>query len=407
MRLLLRLLSKNVSLAQAIGFFLVNLLGGFIVLSGIQGYRDFTSFASEGESVLSSGTVVITKPVTTAQTIGSMLGMSTKFSRRDIEEIREHPQVSATGGFVSAQFEIRAAITLGKSRMSTDIFLEAVPDEFIVGEYSAIGDTGGSWSAAVDDKVIPIILPRNYINLYNFGFATSNGMPQISEDLLNSFPLTLYFSTPNGRVSYEARVCGLTDRINTILVPWDFMQAANERYAPGKKADVSRLILKTSAKDGNTPLLDFLSAKGYIVEGDSSHVRLQAIVYGVLFAVIGIGALFSLLAFFMLAISMLLLIEKNKEKIANLYSMGYSAPQAASAYLLSVAALDIAVWMSAALLTAVAYPRFSGFISSMSPGLVPLPLWSVWAIAAIMAVLFVIFHGTVVCRRVNRICRFS
>lgn len=407
MNLLFKLLRQNVSLVQIVGFFLVNLLGGFIVLSGLQGYRDFSSFAASDDNILSTGNVVITKPVTTAQTLGSMLGLNTRFSKREIKELADYPSVTAVGEFVAARFEIRAVLTLGNSRMSTDIFLEAVPDEFIVGEYEPVGDDRRQWSAALDDKVIPIILPRNYINLYNFGFATSNGMPQISDNLLKSFPLQLHFSTPRGRVTYEARICGLTNRINTILVPWDFMQAANKKYSPEEKTDVSRLILKTKAGESNDSLLEFLSAKGYIIEGDSSHIRLQTMVYGILFVVIGIGMLFSLSAFFMLVMSILLLIEKNKEKVANLYAMGYSARQASCPYLYMTAMVDVAVWLCAALLATFLYPLFSGMISDLSPGFVPESLLGMWGIAAVMALLFVIMHGIVVCRRVNGICRYN
>lgn len=407
MKLLFRLLRQNISIAQIAGFFFINLLGGFIVLCGVQGYRDFSSFANSDNTILSTGNIVITKPVTTVQTLGSMLGMSTRFSRREIDEIKKSPAVTAVGEFIAAQFEIRAAIRLGNSRMSTDIFLEAVPDEFIVGEYTPIGEPEHSWSAGIDDDVIPIILPRNYMNLYNFGFATSNGMPQISDDLLKKFPLQLYFKTPDGRVEYEARVCGLTNKINTILVPWDFMQAANARFAPREKADVSRLILKTNAGESNESLLEFLNAKGYVIEGDSSHVRLQTMVYGIIFVVIGIGALFSVLAFFMLVMSILLLIEKNKEKIANLFAMGYSAKKAASAYILLAVTVDVAVWAFAALLATIVYPGFSGMISDVSPGFAPAALWIIWFAATIMAFLFVVMHGIVIQRRVNGICRFN
>ena len=125
------------------------------------------------------------------------------------------------------------------------------------------------------------------------------------------------------------------------------------------------------------------------------------------FVVIGIGALFSVLAFFMLVMSILLLIEKNKEKIANLFAMGYSAKKAASAYILLAVTVDVAVWAFAALLATIVYPGFSGMISDVSPGFAPAALWIIWFAATIMALLFVVMHGIVIQRRVNGICRFN
>lgn len=405
MRLLYRILRRNVSVLQLVGFSLVNLLGGLVVLLGIQGYRDFSSFAAAEGNILSTGNMVITKPVTAVQTIGSMLGFNRNFSKKEIDELRAHPAVSAVGEFVAAQFEVKATLSIGGSRMSSEIFLEAVPDEFILGEYKPVGAAGHAWSAGLGSKTIPIVLPRNYINLYNFGFATANGMPQISDDLLGAFTIRLYFDTPNGVVAYNAVVCGLTSKINTILVPWDFMMAVNGEYAPEKKADASRLILSTNAKEAGDSLLEYLDEKGYLIEGDSSLVRLQSLVYGVIFAVIGLGAIFSVLAFFLLSVSIQLIVEKNRENIVNLYSMGYPVSRIASVYIYMVLSADALVWLLAAVTTTIVYPMFTQLISNVSMGFVPVPICSVWVMAALLAALFMLVHGAVIYIQVKRKCK--
>lgn len=405
MRLLYRLLRRNVSVFQLAGFSLVNLLGALVVLMGIQGYRDFSSFADAERNILSTGNMVITKPVTAVQTIGSILGLNRNFSKRDIDELRAQPSVSAVGEFVAALFEVKASLSVGGSRMSSEIFLEAVPDEFIVGEYKPVGVAEHTWSAGVESKTIPVVLPRSYINLYNFGFATANGMPQISDDLLGAFTIRLYFTTPKGVVAYNAVVCGLTNKINTILVPWDFMMAANEEYAPEKTSEVSRLILSTNAQEDCNSLLEYLDEKKYLIEGDSSLVRLQSLVYGVIFAVIGAGALFTVLAFFLLAVSMQLIVEKNKVTIVNLYSMGYPVSKIASVYMCMVLAADVVVWLFSALSATFVYPIFTQLISNVSHDFAPVPIWSVWIIAVLLAVLFMLMHGTMIYVQVKKKCK--
>ena len=45
---------------------------------------------------------------------------------------------------------------------------------------------------------IPIIIPRNYLNLYNYGFAKSQGLPQISEGIFQRVSLGIEVAG-NGR----------------------------------------------------------------------------------------------------------------------------------------------------------------------------------------------------------------
>ena len=59
MGLLFKLLRQNISIVQVLGFLLVNLIGGVIVLSGIQAAVDFDSFSGDGDQLLSGGTGIV------------------------------------------------------------------------------------------------------------------------------------------------------------------------------------------------------------------------------------------------------------------------------------------------------------------------------------------------------------
>ena len=59
MKLLYKLLRQNVSILQTMVFFIVNLLGGVIVLLGLEAYNDFAALSDAAEDSLSSNTVVI------------------------------------------------------------------------------------------------------------------------------------------------------------------------------------------------------------------------------------------------------------------------------------------------------------------------------------------------------------
>lgn len=406
MELLFKLLRQNISAVQLIGFVLVNLVGGIIFLMGFQAYRDFDSLSHLEEKLLSSSYIVITKPVSALSTVSTALGGRQAFSRVEIDELNALSSVSSVGEFRTSFFEVTALVGIdGKHSFHTDLFLDAVPDEFVMKEFG-IEDNGRiKWDASIDDDTIPMMIPRNYLNLYNYGFAASKQLPALSETLVQRFPIKLRIETPQGTKVYNARICGLTTKINTILVPWNFINSANETFAPGTKMPPSRLILTTDAREIDDSVLEYIKENGYVIEGDSSHVRLQNFIYAILYVVICVGFVFSFLAFFMLVISIQLLIEKNKEKIATLFSMGYSVRNIAIVYQSMSSAVDVVVWLLSATAATVIYPRFTVMIVNSSPGFMPESLWSIWVLSALSALLFSIMHGFVIYRQIRIICK--
>lgn len=407
MRLLFKLLKQNVSIWQILGFTVVNLIGGVIVLAGMQALLDFDSFADNDDELMSKGSMVITKPVKTANTIGNLFGLRPSFSKKEIEDLENLASVSSVGEFYTLMFEVKAAFAIADARIRTDIFLDAVPDEFVMKDYIPLGDDAPEWDATLESDTIPIVIPRNYINLYNYGFAASKGFPQLSDELVKVFPIKLIFQPGDRNIVYNARICGFSNKLNTILVPWNFLRQMNERYAPQEETSPSRLVLTTDASEFEQSIFDYLTEKEYLVEGDASHVRLQSFVYTLLWVVIGIGFVFSFLAFLLLVVSVLLLIEKNKEKIVNLFSIGYSVAGIARSYQLMSLAVDLTVWLVAAVLASVIYPMFSNFMVNVSPGLLPHSLWTMWVGAFVLALLFAAMHAAVVLRQVRRVCRID
>ena len=404
MRLLFKLLKQNVSISQILGFVVVNLIGGVIVLFGVQAYNDFSRLEESEDQLLSKSSIVISKSVSALNTAK---GGARTFTDKEIEELKRFSSVSSVGEFKTSNFEVTAEFKLNSDNsFRSEMFLDAVPDEFVNNAYDAIDGNKYVWDAHVDSDTVPLILPRNYLNLYNFGYAASTGKPVVSEKLLAKFPITIIVNDRFGNEKrYTGIVCGLTNKLNTILVPWNFITEANQRYAPGEEKRPTRLIITTDAKEFDESIIDFIDEKGYIIEGDSSHVRLQNFIYGLLFVVIGIGFIFSLLAFFLLVISILLLIEKNKEKITNLYSMGYSIGRIAKTYQYMALSVDIFVWLAAAIIATGVYPMFSELMTNVSLDFVPTSLFVLWGVALLLATLFSSMHCYIVHNQVKKICK--
>lgn len=400
-KLLFRLLRQNLSLWQISGFIIANLIGGAIALIGIQAYQDFNRFMQKESGLLSEGHIVVTKPINGLSSISSLVGVKPVFRGNEIEELRKHPNVSDIGIFSSAKFRIRGSFSLGDLGISTDLFMESVPDRFIDVRF----DNPEEWDAGVDGNFVPVIIPRKYLGIYNYGYAATKGLPQLAEGLTSAFPIVLDVRGNGFRQSYNARIVGYTDRLNTILVPERFLNEANAKFANGGSAEApSRLILTISAEGGSNTFLDYLAKKGYQVEGDTENLKLQTLVNGILWVTIGIGGMVSALAFSLLIISIRLLIEKNREKFIVLYSLGYPIGLIARPYLMLTAITDAFVWFIAATLVSIAYPPLFAFISVISPNLQTASLLPLWVAATVSAAIFVIIHRLIIIRAVRQVC---
>ena len=383
-----KLLKHNISIVQIFSFLIANLLGGVIILVGIQAYSDFKHFREQEKSLLSEEYAVITKPINTLSTISSLFGLQPLFYTDEIKQLQEHPSVNKTGVFKSANFNIRGSFSLATLNISTDMFLEAVPDEFIDVKF----DNPDDWKATTSSSVIPIIIPRKYLNIYNYGYASTKGLPQIGESLTSRFPIKIRVSGNGKAKTYDARIVGFTDRLNTILAPYKFIEEANKVYSDTPEETPSRLILAIKSDRNTEDFLQFLEKNGYRIEGDTNNLKLQTFIHGTLLSVIVIGTTITLLAFILLLVSIQLLIEKNKEKFLNLYSIGYTRKQMAAPYNALIITVDITIWIIAATSVSMLYPQISGFITAISPDVEPTPLGNIWLAAATMATIFATLH---------------
>lgn len=365
MRLLFRLLRKNVNFWQITGFALANLVGAVIVLFGVQAYKDAAKVLDAPDSVLGGNFVVLSKSVSAMSTFAGALGAGPRsFSESEIAEIAEVEGVRSVSTFRVAEFPVYGAVTFAGFQASTEMFLESVPDD-------VLDISSSKWTADVDDASVPIVIPRTYLNFYNYGFAAARGTPQIGEELFSSVPIRLIMRGREGRREYVGKIVGLTDRLNTILVPDDFLEEANRRFATEKTKTPTRVIVEADS-DSSQPLMELIEARKYVVDGNQEDsMRMLSIVRGVISAVVALGLLVSSLAFFLLLISILLLIEKNRYKNDTLHQLGYPDNKIALPYQTLAVAVDLVVWVLGAVVVLLLYPMISSLMQTVSPGFEP------------------------------------
>lgn len=346
-RLLDRLLNRNISRGQLAGYAVANLVGMAIVLTAIQFYLDVTHAWEDRDALMGSNYIVVSRQVSG---LGGLLGDPASFSPGDISSIKAQPWAEAVGEFTAADFDVFASVDMGRGRMSTSLFLETIPDEFF-----DVRPPEWDYDPMSSDPV-PIIIPKDYLALYNFGYASAHGLPQLSESMMGMLPLRLSLSGNGRQDVVDARIVGFSSRLNTIAVPRSFITHANAIYSGTSPSAPSRLIVKVTDK-GDPAIGRYLSSHSLEMAGESGSAgHLNYFLSVLTSVVIAIGAVITLLSFFILMLSIYLLLQKNRVKIHDLMLLGYPPAQVAAGYgrivicvngvvlLLSVAVMFVAQW---------------------------------------------------------------
>lgn len=352
-----RLLRRNISAGQLAGYALANLVGLAIVLTAMQFYRDVTSVWNDEDSFISTDYLIISKHV---DGMGSLGGQQLNFTPDEIKDIEAQPWATAVGEFTAAAFNVYASLDMGGSNMSTALFLESIPDEFF--DVKPAGWDSYDPSSA---REVPVIISKDYLTLYNFGFAPSRGLPQISESMIGLVPLKLSLSGNGSQQWVNARIVGFSSRLNTIAVPDRFIKWANGRFAEDSVPDPSRLIIKLD-KPGDPHASEYLEAHGYESAGDrADNGRASYFLSVVTTVVIAVGVIISLLAFFILLLSIYLLLQKNRRKLHDLMQLGYSPDSVARYYYTIVAAVNAAVLIAAIAVVMVGSHLWAGPLTAI------------------------------------------
>lgn len=367
MKLVWKLLRQHISIGQLAGFFLANLFGMMIVLLSVQFYKDVIPMFTEGDSFMKKDYLIATKKIST---LGSFAGKSNTFSNKDIEELKRQPFTQSVGAFTPSQYKVSAGLGMEEAgiRLSTEMFFEAVPDEFVDVSLD-------KWHFDENTHTIPIIIPRNYLNLYNFGFAQSRSLPKLSEGVMSLIQMDIMMRG-NGRVEqYKGNIVGFSNRLNTILVPQSFMTWANKNFAPDAEAQPSRLIVEVN-NPADAAIANYFQQKGYETEdGKLDAGKTTYFLRLIVGIVLGVGLFISVLSFYILMLSIFLLLQKNTTKLESLLLIGYSPTKVALPYQVLTLGLNTIVLALSICLVAWLRTYYTDTLSLLFPQLALGTLW--------------------------------
>ena len=392
--LLGKLLRKNVSTGQLVGFALANVIGLCIVMIGLQFYADVRTVFSSEDSFINKDYLVLTKKVGGLDAVGGLFSRGNSktgvFSSKELAQLSSQPWVRKLGTFSSSRYNVTAVVAQpGQGGLETQMFFESMPEEFLDVESSA-------WHFdPIQPQEVPVIIPKDYLALYNFGFASSQGLPRVSEGMVGLIPIQFYLTGSDGKsLSVTGHIVGFSSRINTIIVPESFMEWSSRQLGTYSSAnEVSRIILEVF-QPGDAKVEQYLNAHNYEVAGDKMNRNKANYLLTIsLVIVLAVGLLISTLSFFILTLSIHLLLQKNTEKLRILLLLGYSPFEVALPYERLVSLVNLTVYILA---TGVLFfvrnlylPRLDGLatpgsiFSSLGLGLIIILLISVGNIIAI------------------------
>ncbi len=395
MNLVWKLLRRHISVPQFVGFFFANLLGMLIVLLGFQFYRDVLPVFTQGDSFMSADYLIVSKRISTATTLS---GRNSSFNEAEEAEVKDQKFARKVGAFTSTEYKADARMGVnGVPVLSSELFFESVPDGFV-----DVPLDQWKWQEGSD---VPIILPRSYINMYNFGFAQSRSLPKISDGLVGMIDFRIFIHGNGRQDEYRGRVIGFSNRLNSILVPQSFMDWSNGVYAPGMKSEPTRLIVEV-ANPTDTHISQFVESHGYEVEDDKlDSEKTTYFLKMVVTLVMSVGLVISILSFYILMLSIYLLVQKNSSKLENLLLIGYSPQKVALPYQLLTAALNLLVLVLALVLVVVVRGQYMEMIETLFPSIDEGTILPSLAVGLSLFVLITITNAVAIRRKVTGIWR--
>ena len=358
MNLVWKLLRQHVSVPQFIGFFFANLCGMLIVLLGFQFYRDVLPVFTQGDSFMGAEYIIVSKKITAGNTLS---GRSNSFTASDIDDIQGQDFARKVGKFTSTEYKVDARMGInGTPVLSSELFFESVPDNFV-----DVSLDKWQWKEGVPS--VPIILPRSYIAMYNFGFAHNHSLPKISDGLVGMIDLKIFIHGNGRQDEYKGKVIGFSSRLNSILVPQSFMEWSNSTYAPDSKSDPTRLIVEV-ANPADERIAQYIEDNGFDTENNNLDAeKTTYFLKLVVTLVMAIGGVISVLSFYILMLSIYLLVQKNASKLQNLLLIGYSPTLVAMPYQLLTIGLNLVVLLIALVVLSLLRGYYMEVIETLFP----------------------------------------
>ncbi|MEM6381016.1 MAG: FtsX-like permease family protein, partial [Bacteroidota bacterium] len=256
--------------------------------------------------------VVVHKKVSLFSTGLSFLGGDPSgFTENDLQYLKDQSFIDEVAPFLSSQFQVTAlSDALG---FKTLLFFQALPPAFV-----DIDPDLFYWKKGMEE--IPIVLSYDYLALYNFAFAPSQGLPPITEGTIESVDFQHRLDGNGMFKVFEGRIAGFSRRINSILIPEEALSYLNGIFGEQKKRP-TQVMLRVN-NPFSKAFTDFLDENKLEVSRGLGD-RLQGFVQIVFPTLALMGILIAGLALLIFVLNYRLIVAERKDAIGLLLQLGY------------------------------------------------------------------------------------
>ena len=331
--MLQKLQRKTLIPSQMAAYTLSLLVGAAIALLSLQLYVDLKPLLNSQTDVFRAHTVTVSKTVTAVKTARKK---GIYFTDKELQRLKQQEFVKEVAQFNNSTFNVSAAISFGGQQMSTDLFFESVPDGYV-----DIQSDDWRWDST--SNFLPIVIPEDYLNLYNFGFAESQSLPVVAPGLLSQVTFNVFVEGNGKRKVYNSRIVGLSSKINSILVPEDFLLWANREFGAADDKGSSRLLVEFSDASDER-IAEYFKANGLNINKAELESSKMAFFFRLAMGfVMAIAVVIILLSIALIVMSMNLIVHRNREMFINLRNIGYSAGTMSRFYKVVTSLLTVGV----------------------------------------------------------------
>lgn len=267
----------------------------------------------KGAEILGPNTVIVQKKVSSFNTLNLA---KTDFSLSEIEEMKKKPFILDVQPVESNNFNITIE-TADPSvpRFRGDIFIQTLDPDIL-----DVNSKEFRWQQG--DTLVPILMPRDLLVMMNM-FMVSKGMPQISDELAKDIHFKFCMKTDTVKEYISCRIIGFSNDVPSVLVPQNFMNWANNRFAPDAEQKISQIII--SGKENEFGLVEQMLQERHL-ESKNAQVaigRLKSTVGTLILVVLGISIIAVFLSGLVLIQYLQLLLSKNLYEVRTLMRLGH------------------------------------------------------------------------------------
>jgi len=331
--MLFKLQKRTLVVSQIIVYALTIFVGVTIMLVTSQFYFDIKPVLSQQTDMFKSKSAVVSKNMSIFKTLDKE---KIYFTNEEIVELENQLFTKNISKFNSATFKINAYSQKAENIpvFYTDLFFESIPDTYLDVETEE-----WNWKASLD--FIPLIIPENYLNLYNFGFAESQGLPVLSKNTISQIEFNIQISGNHKSKDYKSKIVGFSNKINSILVPEEFLYWANKEFGRLNKNKTSRVLIEFNDLSDKT-ILEYFNENNYSINKDKLEFsKLVFFFKSALIFVFFIAIVIIVLSVSFILLSLNLIIQRNKELLVNLYNIGYNYNRIAKFYQVSISLITM------------------------------------------------------------------